>query len=62
MLGDISHGGTDIDFYGLKDYRGDIYSREKLKDLIKNKNIRNSANKLLEKKVKIFKLRLRRSK
>lgn len=59
LIGDnFAHKKDGVKFYKLKDYKENIFSKEKLKNLIKNEGIKNSANKLLEKKINIFKLHL----
>lgn len=59
LIGDnLARKKDGVKFYNLKDYKGNIFSREKLKNLIKGESIKNSAYKLLEKKVNIFKLHL----
>lgn len=47
---------SQVKFYKLKDYKNNIFSREKLRNIIKDKKIKSACNTLLEKKVTMFKL------
>ena len=58
ITNDPRYSRRNIKFYKMKDYKGTLRSKRILKNLIENTNIKNSADKLLAKKVRIFKIRL----